>query len=231
MVKTSAEAVVELEDVEKAYEFGGLSVKIMRGVNLSVEPGEFICLFGSAGSGKTSLLNMIACISLPSSGRISICGEDLIENPEVREGLRKTRVALLSRVSGLIPDMTAHENIDMALGMTASGQFKTTDQIFEEVGLKGKENERVANLSPIDSIKLTIGKSLANEPDLLVCDDLTGDFEEEESMQVIEILRRQAEAGKTAIVLSTSEVSIEGMADRSFKMENGKLITFQRETE
>jgi ABC-type lipoprotein export system ATPase subunit len=215
---------LKLTDVSRTYEFGTLSVPMVEHVDLAVVAGEIVSVRGLDGSGRTVLLNMVAGLCVPSRGKIEVCGVDISSDRGMIDELRKGKVAFLSRVSSLVPDMTVYENIELALRAKAPGSGKTTEEIYSEIDLAGKDNRRVADLSKLDTLRLSIGRSLASNPDLFICDDPMEQLDQDDAETMIEFLFQKSRDTGTAVVIGTEAGFAAEMADRSFEMDEGRLV-------
>ncbi len=221
-------SVAQLVGVEKSYRIGGIEVHALKGVTLSFFSGEFASVVGSTGSGWPTLLSIIACLSRPSSGRVVVAGTNVTRAGEDQlDELRLRKIGFLSQAFNLIPNMTAFENIELALRMagTVDGSIEEkVGEMLSSVGLEGKETEIPRKLSRLEAIRLAIAKSLANDPVLLVCDDPTANLEDEEAAQIIGLLGKFNQEMGTTVVLGTGNLEIAARTKRVIGMANGRTV-------
>lgn len=222
------QSVAQLVGVDKSYRIGGIEIRALEGITLSFVPGEFASLVGPAGSGWATLLSIIGCLSRPSSGRVVVAGTDVTRAGETQlDELRLKKIGFLSQAFNLIPNMTAFENIELALRMSGSVEGSIDGKVVEmlsSVGLDGKGTSVPRRLSRFEVIRLAIAKSLVNDPVLLVCDDPTANLEEDEADQIMELLGKFNQERGTAVILGTGSPKIAARTKRVIGMADGRTV-------
>lgn len=221
-------ALLVLKDVVKTYEQGKIAVPALRGVNLTVETGEFTTVFGPSGSGKTTLLNMIGCLDKPTSGKIEFDGREL-------GALNKTELAMIRRFNigfvfqnhNLIPVLTAYENVEFAVRITKRHTQKELRslvfKILEDVGLKGLEYRRPNELSGGQKQRVAIARALVKEPKLILADEPTANLDSKTGMEVLEVMLEMNEKLKTTFIFSTHDPLVMKYARRLLEIRDGNI--------
>src|SRR5690554_7410002 len=165
-------ALLELKGVKKIYEQGKIEVPALRGIDLTVEKGEFTTVFGPSGSGKTTLLNIIGCLDKPTAGRVEFDGRELgaLSKKDLAM-LRRHNIGFIFQTYNLIPVLTAYENVEFAIRLIGNVSEKEMKEkvlnMLEEVGLKGKENRKPNELSGGEKQRVAIARALIKEPKII----------------------------------------------------------------
>ena len=207
--------MIKLESVSKKYILGPLSVMALDRVSLEIQSGEFIVVLGPSGSGKTTLLNMIGALDSPTSGRISI--NDQVTFPTNHLDLRKLRretVAFIFQTFNLFPGLTALENVQFTLDIRGrKNSSGLAHQVLEQVGLGQRLHHFPHQLSGGEQQRVAIARALATGNPVLLADEPTGELDFKTGVQILELLREQAQSGKTVLIV-THNREISRAADR-----------------
>ncbi len=226
-------ALLELKDVRKTYEQGKIEVHALRGVNLTVEKGEFTTVFGPSGSGKTTLLNMIGCLDKPTSGTILFDGQSLADM-SVRDlaMLRRFNIGFIFQNHNLIPVLTAYENVEFAIRLTKKHSMKEMkDRVYKmlaEVGLQGLEQRRPNELSGGQKQRVAIARALVKEPKLILADEPTANLDSKTSGEVLDVMRLMNEKLGTTFVFSTHDPLVMNYAHRLLEIRDGDISQDER---
>ena len=217
--------VVELIEVTKVYELPRGSVKALDNVTVSIEAGEFISVMGPSGSGKTTLLNIIGCLDTPTRGRVVIGGEDingLDDNQLTR--LRRDKIGFVFQQFNLIPTLTALENIEYPMILKGlNGYEKKAKELLLSVGIDLRLGENKPNeLSGGEQQRVAIARALANEPDIILADEPTGNLDSKTSKDIMALLKDTNERGKTIIVV-THDPLVASYTSRTFRLVDGRV--------
>jgi putative ABC transport system ATP-binding protein len=216
--------MIKLESVSKKYVLGPLSVSALDQVSLEIESGEFIVVLGPSGSGKTTLLNMIGALDSPTSGRISINGQ--VTFPTDHLDLRKLRretVAFIFQTFNLFPGLTALENVQFTLDIRGrKNATRLAEQVLEQVGLGSRLHHFPHQLSGGEQQRVAIARALATGNPVLLADEPTGELDFKTGVQILELLREQAQSGKTVLIV-THNREISRAADRVIELSSGKI--------
>lgn len=221
-------AVVELEGVEKVYDLGRVKVHALRGVDLTVERGEFVAVMGPSGSGKTTLLNIIGLLDKPTSGRVTFEGLDVTAMGE-RElaRLRGRKIGFVFQAYNLIPVLTAVENVELPLalaGVDAEEARRRATEMLELVGLGDRLDHKPTELSGGEQQRVAIARALATNPSLILADEPTGNVDRKTGHAILDLLRWLNETMGVTIVLVTHDPVLAGYAGRTVYLLDGRVI-------
>ena len=219
--------MIEIRDLKKTYHVGEIDVHALRGVNLSVERGEFLAVVGPSGSGKSTLFHILGGLTPPTSGTIHIDGHDLLAMSEAeRTNLRKTGVGFVFQKYNLLPTLTAADNIEIARDI--AGKSGPADPQFDEIlgllGLKGRLHHKPRALSGGEQQRVAIARAIVNHPAILLADEPTGNLDTENSEAVLGLLRDlNTRLGQT-ILMITHNPEAAAYAHRTVKMRDGRVV-------
>ena len=211
---------------------GSATIRAVDGITLAVEPGEFIALLGASGSGKSSLLNLIAGLDSPTSGSIVVGERNLaaFSRDELARYRRHT-VGMVFQSFNLIPSMTVLENVELPLRFAEVERSKRgamAKEALERVGLAGRIQHRPIELSGGEQQRVALARALINQPSILLADEPTGNLDSRTGMEVMELIRRLNESLQMTVVLVTHERDLaEKYAERLVSMADGKVISDQ----
>ena len=221
--------IVEVQDLVRDYPVGESVVHALRGVSLRVQRGQLVAIHGRSGSGKTTLLNMIGGLDRPSSGRVSIDGQevtamgerDLIE-------LRRHKLGFIFQAFGLIPILSAAENVEVPLRLANADVGRREERVrvlLELVGLGERANHRPHELSGGEQQRVAIARALANGPEILLADEPTGQLDSGTARNIMTLIRALVESeGVTAIVATHDPILID-LADRILELSDGQIVS------
>jgi putative ABC transport system ATP-binding protein len=216
---------VDLDDVCRYYDVGGNLVKALDGVSLHVDDSAFVVVLGASGSGKTTLLNLIGALDSPTSGTVRLAGQDLTEASRAeRTRIRRHTVSFIFQTFNLFPGLTAAENVQF--GADVAGRPHPTRlaaQMLEQVGLGERGGHFPHQLSGGEQQRVAIARALATGNPILLADEPTGELDFRTGVQILELLRTQAEAGRTVIVV-THNREISRVADRVIELSSGHIV-------
>ena len=219
--------MVKLEGVSRRYQVGESEVYALRDVDLEVDQGEFVVVLGPSGSGKSTLLNIIGALDTPTGGRAVVAGREItgIGKGELF-GFRRDVVSFIFQTFNLFPTLTALENVQC--GAEISGSAKEARRraidVLEQVGLSERLHHYPSELSGGEQQRVAIARALATGNPLLVADEPTGDLDFRTGVQILQLLRDQAEAGRTVLVV-THNREISRVADRVVELSSGRVAS------
>jgi ABC-type lipoprotein export system ATPase subunit len=217
---------LQVSELYKIYKDGEVETVALRGANLTVQPGEFVAITGRSGAGKSTLLNLIGGLALPSAGQIAIGGTDITKMEESeRAAFRRETVGIIYQTDNLIPFLTALENVmlpmQLADGKGAAGRAR---QLLREVGLAERLNHKPAMLSGGERQRVAIAIALANQPKILLADELTGELDSATAASVMELLGRLNAEYALTLIIVTHNKSVAARARRQVKIDDGQLF-------
>jgi putative ABC transport system ATP-binding protein len=218
------EPLVRVRDVFKIYRQGDVETVALRGADLDIERGSVTSLVGRSGSGKSTLLALIAGLQKPSAGQILFDGRDIGRlDEDERSRIRAKRIGVVFQSGNLIPFLTARENVESVSAYAGRRERTPALELFESVGVANLADRLPHQLSGGESQRVAVAVALANMPDLLLADELTGELDSAAADQVLGlVLRFQAERGLT-ILLVTHNLDVAARAQRQFVVSDGKV--------
>lgn len=212
---------IEIENITKSYVNGGREAEVLKGIDLTIDDGEFAVILGASGSGKSTLLNVISGLERPSSGAVKYDSEDicLLSDKELTEFRRKS-VGFIFQQYYLLPNMTVEKNVRMGAELAGNKDYKS---IIEAVGLADMLNKYPGALSGGEQQRVSVARALAKKPNVLFLDEPTGALDEATGRQVLDyICKLHKELGFTMIMV-THNLNIAEMADRVIVMNSGVI--------
>jgi len=205
-----------------------MEVQALRGVNLTIENGEFTALVGPSGSGKTTLLQLIGCLDLPSSGHVFINGKDVSAlNRNQRADMRRGTIGFIFQFFALIPTLTAYENIEMPLllnGHAAKERQARVMELLEAVGLADRANNRPDQLSGGQQQRVAIARALSIKPTLILADEPTANLDTANGAQVMETMTRLNQETGVTFVFATHDPRVIKYARRVVTLQDGLIV-------
>jgi putative ABC transport system ATP-binding protein len=224
----SLQPLLVARDLRKDYPMNGETVHALRGVSLSVQPGEYVAIAGPSGSGKSTLLQLIGGIDTPSGGSVELLGTRL-ESLGDREltRLRLTRLGFVFQRFHLLPVLTARENVELPMaeaGVAAPRRRERARELLEYVGLRHRESHRATQLSGGEMQRVAIARALANRPAILLADEPTGELDATTGREILDLFRRLNRDGTTLIVVTHDE-RLASAAGRVVHMLDGRIVT------
>lgn len=220
--------ILELRDVRHSYQMGSKRLDILKGVNFTLDQGEWCCIYGASGSGKTTLLNLIGGLETPVSGKIAVCGEIPAEMSRNKAAaFRAEMIGFIFQSYHLLPELTILENVALA-GAVAGKKFtaarKKAEELLKMVGLAQRITHRPAELSGGEQQRAAIARSLINDPALLLADEPTGNLDPETGNEILKLfqLLRKNDPSRT-ILMITHNHDIASLATRTVELKNGTL--------
>lgn len=219
---------VSAQSLCKAYRMGDVDVEVLKEISLSVAVGEFVVICGASGAGKTTLLNIISGIDKPTSGKIVVFGQDLEDKDEdFLAEFRCNDVGFVFQSYNLVSTLTVAENVAFPMEWRrrpAKEIEARVTELLDVVGLQHRANHFPAQLSGGEQQRVAFARALANDPQLLLADEPTGNLDATNGKKIIQILRMLKANGKTVIV-STHDAEIMQFADQKLCLEDGKLAS------
>jgi putative ABC transport system ATP-binding protein len=222
----SQDTLARLQGVSKRYQMGAGEVRALDDVTLDIHRGEFLAVLGPSGSGKTTLLNLLGGIDTPSSGQLLADGRDIGSLPDAElTRYRRHAVGFIFQFFNLIPTLTAVENVEFAAELVESPRDPL--EVLAAVGLEGRADHFPSELSGGEQQRVAIARALVTDPPLVLCDEPTGNLDEETGKRVLGLMRRLGqEQNKTFVVVSHNSV-IGEMADRVVRLRDGRVAAVQ----
>jgi putative ABC transport system ATP-binding protein len=219
--------LVQLHDVTKRYHQGDETIVPLDGVSLQIERGEFVSLVGASGTGKSTLLNVIASIDRPDSGRVIIDGTEITQMSRSRlAGWRAANIGYIFQTHNLIPVLTAYENIEvplLLLRMSRSERRRRVELALRAVGLLDRANHYPRQLSGGQEQRVGIARAIVADPKVVVADEPTGDLDPQTSDQVLRLLKQLNRQLGTTLLMVTHDHQAAALASRRLRLDHGQL--------
>src|SRR5512141_167660 len=220
--------VVKIENVARVYQIGKVETQALRGVNLTIENGEFTALVGPSGSGKTTLLQMIGCLDQPTTGRVCVSGKDVTTlNRNQRADMRRGHIGFIFRSFALIPTQSAYENVEMPLllnGHSAKERHERVMELLKAVDLADRANNRPDQLSGGPQQRVAVARALAPNPKLILADEPTANLDTENGRQVMDLMQRLNKETGTTFVFATHDPRVIQYANRVVTLRDGLIV-------
>ncbi len=220
--------VTKVINATRDFKIGEIETHALRGVNLSIENGEFTALVGPSGSGKTTLLQLIGLLDQPTSGQVFINGQDATRlNRNQRADLRKGTIGFIFQFFALIPTLTAYENVEMPLllnGTKPAERKARANEVLEAVGLSDRAHHRPDQLSGGQQQRVAVARALAINPKVILADEPTANLDTENGKQVMDIMQRLNKETGVTFVFATHDPRVISYANRVVTLQDG-LIT------
>lgn len=220
--------VIAMRGVGKIYDTGAVRVEALRGIDLTVEGGEFVAIVGPSGSGKSTLLNLIGCLDTPTAGSYRLLGEEVegLGRNRLAE-IRNRRIGFVFQSFNLLPQITARENVELPLlfkGVPRRERQERVERLFAEVGLTDRMHHRPTELSGGQMQRVAIARALACDPTLLLADEPTGNLDSATSEGIMKLFEKLHAEGQTIIIV-THEADIAARARRIVRMRDGQIVS------
>jgi len=221
-------SLIETRSIKKDYLLGETIVHALRGVDLTIDKGEFVAIWGPSGSGKTTLLNLIGAIDEPTSGQLLIDGQDIgLLSDNNRTELRNKSIGFIFQGFNLIPVLSAMENVMLPLeikGMSISKAKDTAIRRLNEVGLSDFVRNRPDKMSGGQQQRVAIARALVTDPSLVIADEPTANLDSDTSRNIIGLMRDLNEREKTTFIFSTHDQRLLDRVERLVRLEDGMIL-------
>jgi putative ABC transport system ATP-binding protein len=219
--------MIRTEHLTKIYRMGEAEVYALHDINIELQDGEFVAIIGPSGSGKSTLLNMIGCLDKPTSGSVfieNINTATLTEN-QLAE-IRREKIGFVFQQFNLVHTLNALENVALPLffsGVKRDARFKRAEEVLKSVGLEQRKHHKPSELSGGQQQRVAIARALANDPEIIIADEPTGNVDSETGKAIMAILTGLNKEGRTIIVV-THDPEIAACAGRRKRMRDGRLL-------
>lgn len=219
-------AALEAIDVRKSLPLGHDRIDILRGISLRVEHGEFVAIVGPSGSGKSTLLGIIAGLDSPTSGQVLLDGIDITKMGESKlANIRNQKIGMVYQVFNLIPTLTAQENVEIPLyvGKHPGKPSDRAQELLRLVGLGHRLRNRPTQLSGGEQQRVAIARALATNPAIVIMDEPTGNLDQKNSENILQMIRDLRTATGTTFIIATHDRNVAAAADRSIRIVDGLI--------
>ncbi|HZS04557.1 MAG TPA: ABC transporter ATP-binding protein [Blastocatellia bacterium] len=221
--------ILKTENLKMTYRVGKVDVHALRGVDLAVEPGEFVAVMGPSGCGKSSLLHILGGLLKPTSGRVIVDGEDLGSVSDAqRTDIRRRKIGFIFQRFNLFPTLTAEGNLKLAEHIHGNGRGRGNEQLRKEVlqllRLENKMRHKPLELSGGEQQRVAIARAVINRPAIILADEPTGNLDSENSEIVLKMLQQLNRELKQTIVMITHNPEAAAVAAHTIEMRDGMIV-------
>ena len=233
MIESSSptQPLIDLRGIEKTYLVGTQAVHAVRGVDLTVEHGEYLAIMGSSGSGKSTLMNLLGCLDTPTRGTYRLDGRDVSSLGEDElAAVRNQQVGFVFQTFNLLPRSTALQNVELPLvyaGAGAGERRERAHHALDQVGLSDRTHHRPSELSGGQRQRVAIARALVTEPSLVLADEPTGNLDSRTSEEIMALLGELDRGGRT-LILVTHEIDIAAFTRRIIRLHDGQVASDER---
>jgi putative ABC transport system ATP-binding protein len=220
-------AMISLENITKTYHLESLDVPVLKGINLSIESGEYVAIMGASGSGKSTLMNIIGCLDRPSSGQYFLAGQDLttLDDDELAD-IRNQYIGFVFQQFNLLPKLTSLSNVMLPMiyaDVDKSQRIEQATAALVQVGLSDRIQNRPNQLSGGQQQRVAIARALVNHPALVLADEPTGALDSTTSEEIMNLLTELNQQG-TTIAIVTHDANVAARTKRIIRMVDGVII-------
>ncbi|WP_097027010.1 ABC transporter ATP-binding protein [Clostridium peptidivorans] len=219
--------ILKVKGLKKIYGKEGNKVEALKGVDLSINKGEFVAIVGASGSGKSTLLHLLGGLDRPTEGKVIIDGEDIYKYKEEKLAIfRRRKIGFIFQFFNLLPILDVEENIALpALLDNDRVDKEYLAEIIKLLGLEDRKNHLPSELSGGQQQRVSIGRALLNKPSIILADEPTGNLDSSNSKEVIELLKFSAKKYNQTLILITHDVNIASSADRVITIMDGRIVS------
>ena len=225
--------IIEVINLKKDFYVGDVTVRALKGINISIQKGEFVAIMGSSGSGKSTLMNMIGCLDRPTTGSYRLDGIDVSTlDRDQRAEIRNDKIGFVFQGFNLLSRTTAQENVEMPMlynrhRVPVPEQKERARHALELVGLAARGDHKPNQLSGGQQQRVAIARALVNQPSLLLADEPTGNLDSQTSIEIMGVFQKLNDDGIT-IVMVTHELDVARYTKRMIILRDGKILTDER---
>jgi putative ABC transport system ATP-binding protein len=223
--------LIVVQNLMKIYKMGGIEVHALRGVDLNIEKGEFVAVMGPSGSGKSSLMDILGCLSKPTSGSYKLDDEEVGKLSENRlAAIRNRKIGFIFQAYNLLPRTTALRNVELPLIYARAPRRERRQRALaalEVVGLSDRIHHRPNEMSGGQQQRVAIARALVNEPSIFFADEPTGNLDTKSSAEVMKVFQQLSDAGNT-ILMVTHETDIAAYSRRIIRLRDGLIESDKR---
>jgi putative ABC transport system ATP-binding protein len=229
MSGSSNEPIICVDNIHKSYIMGKEAVEALRGVSLCVERGEIVCLMGPSGSGKTTLLNILGGLDSPSRGHVIVDGQNVVAlHEEALARMRLHKMGFVFQAYNLLGNFTAEENVEVPMvlaGRKPAERKKRAKELMVLVGLADRAHHYPSELSGGQQQRVAIARAMANDPAILVGDEMTGDLDSVTGFEIMELVTQLSKEHGTTVVYVTHDPRMSRYARRCVQLRDGRIVS------
>lgn len=220
--------MLKVRALRKVYKNNKINLEVLKGIDLEVEKGKILCIIGPSGAGKSTLLHLLGGLDEPTSGEVIFEGKNFYHlNQRQRALIMNKRIGFVFQFYHLLRDFSALENVSLPALINRTSRetaYKKAEELLKLVGLRRRLHHRASELSGGEQQRVAIARTLINDPDIIFCDEPTGNLDSECGAEIIEILRKLNQEQAKTLVIVSHEAKIAKMANRIVHIRDGKLV-------
>ncbi|HET8810263.1 MAG TPA: ABC transporter ATP-binding protein [Flavobacteriaceae bacterium] len=218
--------VIEIRDIKRNFQLGQEVVKVLKGIDLDIDKGEYVAIMGPSGSGKSTLMNLLGCLDTPTSGTYILNGKDASQmSDDELADIRNTEIGFVFQTFNLLPRTTALDNVALPMiyaGATKGERKKRAEEVLTNVGLADRMDHKPNQLSGGQRQRVAVGRALVNHPSIILADEPTGNLDSKTSIEIMNLFDEIHTAGNTVIVV-THEEEVAQHAHRIIRLKDGNI--------
>jgi len=224
----TVDVIVSTEGLTKTFQIGNRKITVLKDINLQISKANFTVICGPSGSGKTTLLNIIGGIDRPTKGKVFVAGEEMTgKDEDFLSEFRCNHIGFVFQSYNLVSTLTVAENIAFPMEWTRKPSAEIEQRVMEllkTVGLENRATHFSSQLSGGEQQRVAFARALANDPELILADEPTGNLDAKNAQKILQVLQFLKTNGKT-VVVSTHELQIQALADQVIRLDEGKMAT------
>lgn len=225
-------SLICMQSIGKVYRTGSLDVRALTEIDLTIEAGEFLAIMGPSGSGKSTLMNLIGCLDAPSTGTYFLDGEDVSRlSRDQMARVRNTKIGFVCQGFNLLPRFDAVANVELPLiyaRLKSETRHEAASKALDQVGLSDRAHHLPSQLSGGQQQRVAIARALANNPEIILADEPTGNLDSSTSEDIMTVFRQLNREHQITIVLVTHDPEVSECADRKITLRDGKILGDER---
>lgn len=223
--------VIKIRNITRDFPLGQEVVKVLKGIDLDIEKGEYVALMGPSGSGKSTLMNLLGCLDTPTSGSYELNGVDVssMTDDELAE-IRNKEIGFVFQTFNLLPRTTALENVALPMiyaGASKAQRLQRASEVLTDVGLADRMDHKPNQLSGGQRQRVAVGRALVNNPTIILADEPTGNLDSKTSLEIMQLFDEIHKAGNTVIIV-THEEEIAAYTHRVIRLRDGMVESDQK---
>ena len=224
----TTEPIIKLKEVWKVYQLDKVKLEALRGISLEINPGAFVAIMGPSGSGKSTLLNMVGCLDIPTDGKVILNGKDIsvLSENELAQ-LRGKTIGFIFQEFNLLPNLSALENVMLPMvfqGVPFEERKKKAEELLVSLGLGERMFHQSTELSGGERQRVAIARAFANDPEMVIADEPTGNLDSVTGKKIMEVLNDFHEKKGKTIIIVTHDPNIASYSEQLINIKDGQII-------
>jgi len=227
------EPIIKLENITKSYNLGNINLDILKGINLEINPGSFVSIMGPSGSGKSTLMYLLGCLDIPSTGKIFLDGKDvsnLSENELAR--VRGKKIGFVFQQFNLLNNLSAMENVMLPMvfqGLSENDRIERAKTLLTSLDMGKRMNHRPGELSGGEQQRIAIARAFANNPEIIIADEPTGNLDSKNGKMIMDILVDFYKKENKTIVIVTHDANVAAYSQELIKIKDGVIESIEKQ--